>query len=109
MHTGDQINIGQLIMQRATIQGFLVLDYGHRFEEAITHLGGMLGEGKLHYDETIVEGGIEHAPERPPAALHRAATPAAARARGGSALVALTASIRAARSRMLVVRGFGWL
>jgi NADPH2:quinone reductase len=57
------INIGQLIMQRATIQGFLVLDYGDRFEEAINHLAGMLGAGNLHYDETIVDGGIAAAPE----------------------------------------------
>lgn len=56
-------NIGQLIMQRARIQGFLVLDYGEHFEEAINHLAGMLGEGKLHYDETIVNGGIDAAPE----------------------------------------------
>ncbi len=61
-HSGGLTNIGQLIMQRATIQGFLVLDYGDRFEEAINHLAGMLGAGKLNYDETIVEGGIEQAP-----------------------------------------------
>jgi NADPH2:quinone reductase len=62
-HAGGQTNIGQLIMQRATIKGFLVLDYGHRFEEAIGYLAGLLGEGKLHYDETIVNGGLEKAPE----------------------------------------------
>jgi NADPH2:quinone reductase len=62
-HSGGLTNIGQLIMQRATIQGFLVLDYADRFEEAINHLAGMLGAGKLNYDETIVDGGIEAAPE----------------------------------------------
>jgi NADPH2:quinone reductase len=61
-HAGGLTNVGQLIMQRATIRGFLVLDWGHRFEEAIGYLAGLLGEGKLHYDETIVEGGIEAAP-----------------------------------------------
>ncbi|SFK27897.1 NADPH2:quinone reductase/hypothetical protein [Streptosporangium canum] len=61
-HTGSLTNIVQLIMQRATIKGFLVLDWAHRFEEAITYLAGLLGEGKLHYDETIVDGGIEAAP-----------------------------------------------
>jgi NADPH-dependent curcumin reductase CurA len=61
-HQGGLTNIGQLIMQRATIQGFLVLDYGDRFEEAIGHLAGLLGAGKLHYDETIVDGGLEQAP-----------------------------------------------
>lgn len=58
-HAGALTNIGQLIMQRATIRGFLVLDFGDRFPEAIAYLGGLLGEGKLHYDETIVAGGIE--------------------------------------------------
>jgi len=62
-HVKGQANIGQLIMMRATIKGFLVLDYADRFEEAITYLAGLLGEGRLHYDETIVEGGIEAAPE----------------------------------------------
>jgi NADPH2:quinone reductase len=61
-HAGALTNVGQLIMQRATIKGFLVLDFGHRFGEAISYLGGLLGEGRLHYDETIVEGGIEAAP-----------------------------------------------
>jgi NADPH2:quinone reductase len=61
-HAGGLTNVGQLIMQRATIRGFLVLDWGHRFEEAIGYLAGLLGEGKLHYDETIVDGGIEAAP-----------------------------------------------
>jgi NADPH2:quinone reductase len=64
-HAGGLTNIGQLIMQRATIKGFLVLDYGDRFEEAIGYLAGLLGEGKLHYDETIVGGGLEAAPPAP--------------------------------------------
>jgi NADPH-dependent curcumin reductase CurA len=61
-HSGGLTNIGQLIMQRATIQGFLVLDYGDRFEEAIGYLGGLLGEGKLHYDETLRDTGIASMP-----------------------------------------------
>jgi NADPH2:quinone reductase len=62
-HVSGQTNVGQLIMQRSTIRGFLVLDYVARFEEAIGFLAGMLGEGKLHYDETIVNGGLEQAPD----------------------------------------------
>jgi NADPH2:quinone reductase len=57
-----QHNIGQLIMARAMIRGFLVLDFADRFPEAIEHLAGMLGAGNLHYDETIVDGGIAQAP-----------------------------------------------
>jgi NADPH-dependent curcumin reductase CurA len=54
--------IGQLIMQRATMTGFLVLDHADRFEEAIAELATLLGEGRLRYDETIVDG-LESAPE----------------------------------------------
>jgi NADPH-dependent curcumin reductase CurA len=55
-------NIGQLIMMRATMRGFLVLDHADRFEEAANYLAGLLAEGKLKYDETIVDGGIDQAP-----------------------------------------------
>jgi NADPH2:quinone reductase len=58
-----QVNIGQLIMQRATMAGFLVLDYAERFEEAIEALAGMLGEGRLTYEETLMDGGLELMPE----------------------------------------------
>ena len=60
-HWLGQQAIGQLIMQRATMTGFLVLDHADRFEEAIAQLAGLLATGRLRYDETIVEG-FEQAP-----------------------------------------------
>jgi NADPH-dependent curcumin reductase CurA len=51
-----QLNIGQLISTRALMKGFLVLDYVDRFPEAIAYLAGLLGEGKLKYDEMVVDG-----------------------------------------------------
>jgi NADPH-dependent curcumin reductase CurA len=57
-----QQEIGQLIMQRATMTGFLVLDHADRFEEAIGALAEHLVAGRLRYDETIVDG-LEQAPE----------------------------------------------
>lgn len=57
---GGQLSVGQLIMRRASMQGFVVLDHADRFPEAIAALAGLLAEGRLHVDETIVEG-IEHA------------------------------------------------
>jgi len=51
-----QRQISQLIMRRATMRGFLVLDHADRFPEAIDYLAGLLAEGKLKYDETIVDG-----------------------------------------------------
>jgi NADPH-dependent curcumin reductase CurA len=53
--------IGQLIMQRATMTGFLVLDHADRYEEAIAELVGLLSQGALRYDETVVDG-FEEAP-----------------------------------------------
>ena len=49
-------------MQRASVQGFLVLDHLDRFGEAVAHLGGLLATGRLRYDETVVDG-LEKAPE----------------------------------------------
>jgi NADPH2:quinone reductase len=57
-----QPNVGQLIMQRATITGFLVLDHAARFQAIIGELAGLLGSGALRAQETVIEG-IEHAPE----------------------------------------------
>lgn len=53
-------NIWQLIVKRATMQGFLVADYIPRFEEGSEGLAGLLREGKLRFDEHI-DKGIENA------------------------------------------------
>ena len=50
-----------LLVKRARMQGFLVFDYQHRYEEAIARLAGWLRAGKLRYREDVLEG-IEHAP-----------------------------------------------
>jgi NADPH-dependent curcumin reductase CurA len=54
-------NLGLLIVSRARLEGFLVTDYAHRYEEGLTRLGRWLAEGKLRYREDVVEG-LEHAP-----------------------------------------------
>ena len=51
-----QLNVHQILMQRATMQGFLVLDHFDRYMEAVGYLAGLMAEGKLVYDETIVDG-----------------------------------------------------
>lgn len=50
-----------ILNKRARMQGFLVPDYAHRYEEAISRLAAWVRAGKLHYREDIVDG-IEHAP-----------------------------------------------
>ena len=54
-------NLGFLIVFRARMEGFLVSDYAHRFDEAGRRLAGWLGEGKLRYREDVVDG-LENAP-----------------------------------------------
>jgi NADPH-dependent curcumin reductase CurA len=51
-----QVNVGQILMQRATMRGFIVSDHVDMFEAGAAYLAGLLGEGKLRYSETIVEG-----------------------------------------------------
>lgn len=59
-----QVNIGQILMQRATMRGFIVSDHTDQLDEAISYLAGLLADGRLKYDETIIEGF-----EQTPAAL----------------------------------------
>jgi NADPH-dependent curcumin reductase CurA len=54
-------NLGFLIVFRARLEGFLVTDYAHRYEEGLTRLGGLLAEGRLRYREDVTEG-LENAP-----------------------------------------------
>jgi NADPH-dependent curcumin reductase CurA len=49
-------------LQRASLHGFLVLDHLDRVAEAGAYLGELIAVGKLHYDETIVDG-LEKAPD----------------------------------------------
>ena len=46
----------QLLVARARLQGFLVLDYKPRYPEAIAQLAGWVREGKLAYNEHVLEG-----------------------------------------------------
>jgi hypothetical protein len=50
-----------LLVKRARAQGFLVFDYQHRYEEAISRLSAWVRDGRLRYREDILDG-IEHCP-----------------------------------------------
>lgn len=52
-----------LLINRASMTGMLVSDYGARFPEAIAELAGWLAEGKLIAREQIVTGGVREFPE----------------------------------------------
>jgi NADPH2:quinone reductase len=53
---GGQVNFGQLLMQRVWLKGFIVSDHPEQFPAAAEYLAGLLADGKLKYDETIVDG-----------------------------------------------------
>ena len=53
---------GILIKNTALMQGFLIRDHAKDFGKALQQLGTWLQEGKLKYDETIIEG-FEKLPE----------------------------------------------
>src|SRR5260370_16330121 len=50
-----------LLVKRARMQGFVIFDYAHQFEEAIRRVAQWIRDGRLHYAEDILNG-IEHAP-----------------------------------------------
>ncbi|GAB3186211.1 hypothetical protein FHX75_16142 [Micromonospora palomenae] len=55
-------NLAMVIGKRLTLRGFLVGDHGNLREQFVRDVSGWLRDGKLTYDETIVDG-IENAPE----------------------------------------------
>jgi hypothetical protein len=55
-------NTSNLIIKRARMEGFLILDYFDRLDAARAEIAGWLGEGKIKSSEHIVEG-LENAPD----------------------------------------------
>jgi NADPH-dependent curcumin reductase CurA len=58
--TGPRVE-RHILVKRARIAGLLVLDYQHRYEEAVTRLAEWVRQGRLRYREEISEG-IENCP-----------------------------------------------
>jgi hypothetical protein len=54
-------NLINLIYKRATLEGFLVLDYFDRAQEALADLGEWYAQGKIKYRVDVIEG-LENAP-----------------------------------------------
>jgi NADPH-dependent curcumin reductase len=53
--------VGNLLTRRARMEGFVVVDYEHRFAEALDPLARWLKEGRLRYRTDIVDG-LDRAP-----------------------------------------------
>jgi NADPH-dependent curcumin reductase CurA len=56
-------NYMSLLVNRASMTGFVVFDYGSRYAEAAREMAGWLAAGKLVAREDVVEGGLERFPE----------------------------------------------
>jgi NADPH-dependent curcumin reductase CurA len=56
------VGFGMVLVKRLRIQGFIIIDYMHRYMEAATQLGKWKMFGKLKDRETIVDG-LEKAPD----------------------------------------------
>jgi len=61
-HPAGPRNYLQLIVKRARMEGFLILDYLDRFPEAQLEMAGWVMEGRIHHREHVVEG-LERAGE----------------------------------------------
>ena len=55
-------NYMSLLVNRATMQGFLVFDYVERYREAAAEMAGWLVQGRLIAREQVVEGGLDQFP-----------------------------------------------
>jgi NADPH-dependent curcumin reductase CurA len=55
-------NLGLVIPRRLRIQGFIVTDHADLRDQFLADMGGWIGEGKLKWRETVVEG-LDKAPE----------------------------------------------
>jgi NADPH-dependent curcumin reductase CurA len=51
-----------ILMKRARVEGFIILDYMDRFPEALAELRGWLREGRLKYRVDVVDG-LDNAPQ----------------------------------------------
>jgi NADPH-dependent curcumin reductase CurA len=49
-------NFIQILVNRARVEGFIVLDYVDRFQEAFQEMGRWYAEGKIKYKVDVVEG-----------------------------------------------------
>ena len=64
-------NYMSLLVNRASMTGFLVFDFADRYAEAAKEMAGWLAEGKLKTFEDVATGGIDRVPRDAAAAVPR--------------------------------------
>ncbi len=55
-------NLAAAIGKRLTLRGMLANDHDDLHDEFLREVGGWIADGKLHYTETVVDGGLAKAP-----------------------------------------------
>ena len=55
-------NYFNLVYKEATMQGFYIFSYAHRFKDAYRRLGDLIANGELIYNEDVLEG-VEQLPD----------------------------------------------
>ncbi|PRY46488.1 NADP-dependent oxidoreductase [Umezawaea tangerina] len=55
-------NLVQAVGKRLTLRGMLANDHADLREQFVKEVGGWIADGRLKYDETVVEGGVAKAP-----------------------------------------------
>ncbi|MQA04491.1 MAG: zinc-binding dehydrogenase [Streptosporangiales bacterium] len=55
-------NLFQIVQKRLTVRGFIIRDHYDRYGEFLGAVGPLLRDGKLSYEETIVDG-VDNAPD----------------------------------------------
>nr|WP_322711303.1 NADP-dependent oxidoreductase [Nostoc sp. ChiSLP03a]MDZ8212505.1 NADP-dependent oxidoreductase [Nostoc sp. ChiSLP03a] len=56
-------NFVNILIKRAKVEGFIVLDYFNRAQEALTNLGQWYAQGKIKYRVDVING-LENAPRK---------------------------------------------
>lgn len=62
-HVQGPSNYLSLLVNRARMQGFLVIDYAERFPDALDELAGWIGAGRLQAREDVVDGSVQDFPD----------------------------------------------
>jgi NADPH-dependent curcumin reductase CurA len=56
-------NLFLAVGKRLTLRGFIVTDHGARMRDFINEIAPAVREGKVKFQETVVDGGLEQAPQ----------------------------------------------
>ena len=56
-------NMFQIVTKRLNLRGFIILDHADRHPDFVREVGPLVASGELKFRETIVDGGVEAAPQ----------------------------------------------